>query len=95
MVVYVSHGNGIKMKSRLLCPRCGTNLEYMAEAEYVDGSRTIIYFYRCPRCSYRIDDEVLVVKRNGSEILIKVVKKKLGFETTVLGLIPSMEVKLR
>lgn len=89
-------GNGIRIRSRLLCPRCGTNLEYMAEAENVgNGSRTITYFYRCPRCGYRLDDELLVVKKNAASIMVKVVKRRIGFEQTIMGLRPLLEIRLK
>ena len=89
-------GNGIRIRSGLLCPRCGTNLEYMAEAENVgNGSRTITYFYRCPRCSYRLDDELLIVKKNATSIMVKVVKRRIGFERTIMGLRPLLEIRLK
>lgn len=89
-------GDGVKVKSNLLCPRCGTNLEYMAEAEATgNGSKTITYFYRCPRCGYRLDDELLIVRKTSSSIIVRVIKKRIGFEQTIMGLRPSIEIRLR
>jgi len=88
-------GNGVRIKSKLLCPRCGTNLEYMAEAETTgNGYKTITYFYRCPRCGYRLDDELLVVRRMSSSIIVRVIKKRIGFEQTIMGLRPSIDIRL-
>jgi len=54
------------------CPRCRTRLEYRMEAEIGDGSRRVIrYYYRCPRCGYRIYDSVIVVKKNGSKTILE------------------------
>ena len=83
-------------RSILICPRCGINLEYMAETENMsDGIRKITYFYRCPRCGYRIDDEVLFLEHNANSLKIKVVKRRLRCKKVLLGLRPLIEMRLR
>ncbi|ALL01176.1 hypothetical protein Pyrde_1128 [Pyrodictium delaneyi] len=54
------------------CPRCRTRMEYRVEMEFGEnGMRRIRYYYRCPRCGYRLQDLVIVVKRgdNGGVIV--------------------------
>ena len=60
------------------CPRCGTRMEYWVEIE-VDGSdgRRVKYYYRCPRCGYRINDAVVRVKRSNGSIAITVEEYRL------------------
>ncbi len=83
-------------KATLICPRCGINLEYMAETENTsDGLKRITYFYRCPRCGYRVDDEVLLLEHNANSLKIRVVKRRLKYEKVLLGLKPLMEIRLR
>lgn len=53
------------------CPRCGTRMEYRVEIEFGNGSRRIRYYYRCPRCGYREQDLLLVVRRNGAGIIVE------------------------
>ncbi len=54
------------------CPRCFTRLEYRMEIEIGDGSRRVVrYYYRCPRCGYRIPDSEIIVKKNGSKVLLQ------------------------
>ena len=48
------------------CPRCGTRLEYWIEKEPGNSMRRITYYYRCPRCLYRLNDTTIVVKRNNN-----------------------------
>ncbi|HIC99203.1 MAG TPA: hypothetical protein EYP08_06105 [Pyrodictiaceae archaeon] len=56
----------------MACPRCRTKLEYRIEIELGNGDmRRIIYYYRCPRCLYRLTDATVVVrKNNGSKRLV-------------------------
>ncbi len=53
------------------CPRCGTVMEYRVEIELGDGVRRIVYYYRCPRCGYRLQDLVLTVSRRNGRIRIE------------------------
>lgn len=58
--------------SRITCPRCGVSMEHWVEIEIFDGGKKIKYYYKCPRCSYRVNDLILSVKRrNGTVIIIK------------------------
>ncbi len=56
---------------RMPCPRCGTPMEYWVEIELGDGYKKIKYYYKCPRCGYRLQDEIIVVRRNGSNIIVE------------------------
>ena len=55
------------------CPRCRTRMEYRVEMEFGEnGMRRIRYYYRCPRCGYRVHDLSLVVRRgNGGGVVIE------------------------
>jgi len=54
------------------CPRCGVKMEYWVEIELGEnGQRRIKYYYRCPRCGYRVSDAVLVVKRVDGRIVVE------------------------
>jgi len=56
----------------ITCPRCRTRLEFRIEIELGNGDmRRIVYYYRCPRCLYRLTDATIVVKKNnGSKGLV-------------------------
>ena len=58
----------------MACPRCRTRLEYWIEKELGNGGmRRITYYYRCPRCLYRLNDTTIIVKRsnNGDGLVIE------------------------
>jgi len=51
----------------MACPRCRTRLEFRIEIELGNGDmRRIIYYYKCPRCLYRLTDATIVVRKNNS-----------------------------
>ena len=56
----------------MACPRCGTRLEFWIEKELGNGNmRRITYYYKCPRCLYRLIDATIVIKRgNGGNGLV-------------------------
>lgn len=58
--------------AEMTCPRCRTRLEFRIEIELGNGDmRRIIYYYKCPRCLYRLIDATIVVKRgNGGDGLV-------------------------
>ncbi len=60
------------VEKEVVCPRCGTRMTYRIEAELGNGNgRTVYYYYRCPRCGYRLQDLVVRVKRNnGSPMMV-------------------------
>ncbi len=54
------------------CPRCGVRMEYWVEMELgSDGTKRIKYYYRCPRCGYRLMDAVITVKRVDGRIILE------------------------
>ena len=61
------------MASEVVCPRCGTRMEYRVEVELGNGvQRKSTYYYRCPRCGYRILDLVVTVRRSDGRVRIEV-----------------------
>ncbi len=59
--------------TEVVCPKCGTRMEYRVEVELGDGAyRRAVYYYRCPRCGYRAQDLVMVVKRNNGKLVVEV-----------------------
>jgi len=46
-------------------------MEYWVEIELSDGHKRIKYYYKCPRCGYRLQDETIVVRRNGASIVVE------------------------
>jgi C4-type Zn-finger protein len=56
-----------------LCPRCGVAMEYRVESENLsNGTRRVVYYYRCPRCGYKMYDAVVVFGKVDGELRIKV-----------------------
>ena len=55
---------------RMTCPRCGTSMEHWVEIEIANGGKQIKYYYKCPRCSYRVNDLVLSIKRQNGAIVV-------------------------
>ena len=61
------------MKSELLCPKCNIRMDFIAEAENnADGTKVVRYFYRCPACGTRINDELISIKKENESVLIKI-----------------------
>ncbi|MET1102124.1 MAG: hypothetical protein ABWW69_06605 [Pyrodictiaceae archaeon] len=59
-------------RRRVVCPRCGITMEYRVEVEIGDGvERKIHYYYRCPRCSYKLVDVNLRLRRNNGKIVLE------------------------
>jgi C4-type Zn-finger protein len=56
---------------RMPCPKCGTLMEYWVEIELGDGYKKIKYYYKCPRCGYRLQDETIIIRRNGSSLVVE------------------------
>jgi len=56
---------------KMSCPRCGTPMEYWVEIEIGDGFKKVKYYYKCPRCGYRLQDETLIIKRNSGGIVLE------------------------
>ncbi len=55
------------------CPRCGTRMEYRVEIELGNGVyRRATYYYRCPRCGYRVQDLVVTLRRSNGRVRIEV-----------------------
>lgn len=49
----------------LLCPKCNIRMDFIGEAENTsDGKKVVRYFYRCPACGTRINDEEIVISKN-------------------------------
>ena len=60
-----------------LCPRCGIAMEYRMESESLsNGTRRVVYYYRCPRCGYKVYDAVMIFDRVDGEIRVKVAEYK-------------------
>ena len=56
-----------------LCPRCGVAMEYRVESESLsNGTRRVIYYYRCPRCGYKEYDAVLLFDKVDGELRVRV-----------------------
>lgn len=61
------------MAREVVCPRCGTRMEYRVEVELGNGiQRRSTYYYRCPRCGYRILDLVVTVKRDNGRVRVEI-----------------------
>ncbi len=59
--------------TEVVCPRCRTRMEYRLEIEFREnGGRIIRYYYWCPRCGYRLNDLVVNVSKNGSNVKVVV-----------------------
>ncbi len=56
---------------RVACPRCGTPMEFWVEIEYVEGAKRIKYYYKCPRCGYRLQDAVITLRRSNGGLVIE------------------------
>ncbi len=57
----------VQVNGEVVCPRCGTRMEYRVEIEFGEnGAKRIRYYYRCPRCGYRENDLVLMIRRDGA-----------------------------
>ncbi len=63
----------MRSSNEIVCPRCKTRMEYRLEIELGDGNyRKLIYYYRCPRCGYRVHDMLLNIKRNNGQLVVEV-----------------------
>ncbi len=56
---------------RVACPRCGTPMEFWVEIEYVEDAKRIKYYYKCPRCGYRLQDAVITLRRSNGGLVIE------------------------
>ncbi len=60
-----------------LCPRCGVAMEYRVESENLsNGTRRVVYYYRCPRCGYKEYDAVLLFDKVDGELRVRVAEYK-------------------
>jgi DNA-directed RNA polymerase subunit RPC12/RpoP len=47
-------------------------MEYRVEVELGNGMyRRATYYYRCPRCGYRVQDLVVVMRRSDGKLVIE------------------------
>ncbi|QIW24260.1 hypothetical protein EWF20_08960 [Sulfolobus sp. S-194] len=61
------------MKNELLCPKCNIKMDFIAEAENSsDGNKIVRYFYRCPACGTRLNDEIINIKKENDSMIIKI-----------------------
>jgi len=52
-------------------------MKYMMESENLsDGTRRVVYYYRCMHCGLKIEDLHLRIIRNGNSIMLHSVKNK-------------------
>ncbi len=59
-----------KRKVGLVCPRCGSIMNYQIEVELKhDGTRIVYRYYRCPVCRYKIIDSVVTIRRVNGKII--------------------------
>ncbi|MFP3226124.1 MAG: hypothetical protein RXQ80_04255 [Sulfolobaceae archaeon] len=58
----------------LLCPKCNIRMDFIIEAENnSDGEKIVRYFYRCPACGTRINDEIISIKKEEKgDVIIKI-----------------------
>lgn len=71
---------------RVACPKCGTPMEYWVEIELgSDGSKKIKYYYKCPRCGYRLNDAVVIVKRENGFIVVEREEYRVVHARTLVG----------
>ena len=63
------------MDGAVLCPRCGVVMDLHVESERLsDGTRRIVYYYRCRRCGYRLQDLEILVRKNGKGLELRTVE---------------------
>ncbi len=56
-----------------LCRRCGNSLAFIVESESLsDGTRRIKTYYRCVACGVKVDDELIVIRKNGDKLLVEI-----------------------
>ncbi len=62
------------MKSgEVACYRCGTRMEHWAEVEHDGAISRKYYYYKCPRCGYRLGDlTVKIQKQKGKGVVLSV-----------------------
>jgi DNA-directed RNA polymerase subunit RPC12/RpoP len=59
-----------KRRTGLICPRCGSVMNYQIEVELKhDGTRVVYRYYRCPVCRYKINDSVVTIRRINGKIV--------------------------
>lgn len=58
-------------KNTLKCPKDGSGLEFIYEAEKLSNSTRISLFYKCPTCGYRREAERLELQRTEQGVVIK------------------------
>ncbi|MCE4606043.1 MAG: hypothetical protein F7B59_01745 [Desulfurococcales archaeon] len=59
-----------RKKNGLVCPRCGSIMNYQIEVELRhDGTRVVYRYYRCPVCRYKITDSVVTIRRINGKIV--------------------------
>jgi len=48
-------------------------MDFIAEAENnADGTKIVRYYYRCPVCGTRINDELIIIKNENGSVVIKI-----------------------
>ncbi|GAB6147723.1 TFIIB-type zinc ribbon-containing protein [Stetteria hydrogenophila] len=57
---------------QVLCPRCGIPMDYVMESEIVGSEKRLIRYHQCPACRAKLLDEKIVIRANGSKIIVVV-----------------------
>ncbi len=60
---------------QVVCPRCGSKMMYIIEAEG-SNKRRIRYYYRCPVCGYKLEDLAVSIEHNGAGVVIEVLETR-------------------
>ena len=59
------------MVSGILCPVCGSEMDYVIEVEKTGSVRRITRYYRCPVCGTKIIDEKFEVRVEGEAVIVR------------------------
>ncbi len=49
--------------NEVVCYKCGTKMEHWAEVEHNGAISRKHYYYKCPRCGYRLGDLTIKIER--------------------------------
>ena len=68
----------LALEGYVVCPFCKESLMELElqREELVDGTRRIVYAYRCPLCQHRIYDHVLEIKRYNGRLIVRRIEYK-------------------
>lgn len=59
------------MGKGVLCPVCGSEMDYVIEVEKTGSVRRITRYYRCPACGTKIIDEKFEVRLEEDKIIVR------------------------